>query len=300
MNKVVIITGPTASGKSGLAIELAKKIDGEIISADCIQVYKELNIGSAKVTNEEMQGIPHYLIDIVEPDKEFNVSDFIKLAENYIKDIFKRKKIPIIVGGTGLYIKALVEGYSLNAVEKDIKFREYLNKLLETNGKEYLYQMLKEKDYEKASKININDTVRIIRALEIIKNGNQKIENKKLDYDFNIFAINFDRELLYDKINRRVDVMIKEGLIEEVKTLKEKYNLTKNSQSMKGIDYKETLDFLDGKISKDELISLIKQKTRNYAKRQITFIKGIKNVIWLNSEDKNKNLEYILKELKWN
>lgn len=300
MNKVVIITGPTASGKSGLAIELAKKIDGEIISADCIQVYKELNIGSAKVTNEEMQGIPHYLIDIVEPNKEFNVSDFIKLAENYIKDIFKRKKIPIIVGGTGLYIKALVEGYSLNAVEKDIKFREYLNKLLETNGKEYLYQMLKEKDYDKASKININDTVRIIRALEIIKNGNQKIENKKLDYDFNIFAINFDRELLYDKINRRVDVMIKEGLIEEVKTLKEKYNLTKNSQSMKGIDYKETLDFLDGKISKDELISLIKQKTRNYAKRQITFIKGIKNVIWLNSEDKNKNLEYILKELKWN
>ena len=299
-NNVIIITGPTASGKSGLAINLAKKVNGEIISCDCIQVYKELNIGSAKVTPEEMQGIPHYLINILEPNEEFNVSDFINLTDKYIKDILKRNKVPIIVGGTGLYIKALVEGYNLNAVEKDIEYRKYLKNILETNGNVYLYDMLKALDEDKAKSLNVNDTVRIIRALEVIKNGNKKVENKKLDYNFKIFAINFDRAILYDRINKRVDLMINAGLIDEVKYLKEKYNLTKESQSMKGIDYKETLDYLEGNISKETLIDLIKQKTRNYAKRQITFIKGINNVNYLNSDDNNKNLENILKELKWN
>lgn len=299
-NDVIIITGPTASGKSGLAINLAKKVNGEIISCDCIQVYKKLNIGSAKVTFNEMQGIPHYLIDILEPNEEFNVSDFINLADKYIKDILKRNKVPIIVGGTGLYIKALVEGFNLNAVEKDVEYRNYLKNLIDTKGNEYIYEMLKELDENKAKSLNVNDTVRIIRALEVIKNGNKKIENKKLDYNFKIFAINFDRAILYDRINKRVDLMINNGLIEEVKFLKEKYNLTKENQSMKGIDYKETLDYLEGNISKEKLIDLIKQKTRNYAKRQITFIKSIDNVYYLDSEDNNKNLENLLKEIKWN
>lgn len=228
--KVIVIGGPTASGKSTLAVELAKKINGEIISADSMQIYKDMNIGTAKITKEEMQGIKHYMIDFVSPNKRYSVSSYKKEAEKYIEEILEKGKTPIICGGTGLYIDSLIYGIEFLEEEIDETYRNKLNKIAESEGLENLYNMAVEIDPEAMKKISKNDQKRIIRVLEIYhKTGKTKtqqdLESRKngVKYDYKVFAINMDREKLYDRINRRVDKMIEKGLIEEVKSIIDKY-----------------------------------------------------------------------------
>lgn len=298
--EVYVIGGPTASGKSKLAVELAKKINGEIISADSMQIYKEMNIGTAKITKEEMQGIKHYLIDIVSPNERYSVSNFKKDAELAIEEILKKGKTPIIVGGTGLYIDSLIYGIEFQDEEIDTEYREKLNKIAENEGLEKLYNKAKEIDPEAMKKISINDKKRIIRVLEIYhKTGKtktkQEIESRKkeLKYNFKVFAIDMDREKLYSRIEKRVDMMVDEGLIGEVKGILEKYN--QFPTAMQGLGYKETVEYLQNKISKEEMIEKIKKETRHYAKRQLTWFRKNKTTIWLDGEkEPEENVKLIL------
>ncbi len=298
--EVYVIGGPTASGKSKLAVELAKKINGEIISADSMQIYKEMNIGTAKITKEEMQGIKHYLIDIVSPNERYSVSNFKNDAELAIEEILKKGKTPIIVGGTGLYIDSLIYGIEFQDEEIDTEYREKLNKIAENEGLEKLYNKAKEIDPEAMKKISINDKKRIIRVLEIYhKTGKtktkQEIESRKkeLKYNFKVFAIDMDREKLYSRIEKRVDMMVDEGLIGEVKGILEKYN--QFPTAMQGLGYKETVEYLQNKISKEEMIEKIKKETRHYAKRQLTWFRKNKTTIWLDGEkEPEENVKLIL------
>ena len=298
--EVYVIGGPTASGKSKLAVELAKKINGEIISADSMQIYKEMNIGTAKITKEEMQGIKHYLIDIVSPNERYSVSNFKNDAELAIEEILKKGKTPIIVGGTGLYIDSLIYGIEFQDEEIDTEYREKLNKIAENEGLEKLYNKAKEIDPEAMKKISINDKKRIIRVLEIYhKTGKtktkQEIESRKkeLKYNFKVFAIDMDREKLYSRIEKRVDMMVDEGLIGEVKGILEKYN--QFPTAMQGLGYKETVEYLQNKISKEEMIEKIKGETRKYAKRQLTWFRKNKTTIWLDGEkEPEENVKLIL------
>lgn len=298
--EVYVIGGPTASGKSKLAVELAKKINGEIISADSMQIYKEMNIGTAKITKEEMQGIKHYLIDIVSPNERYSVSNFKNDAELAIEKILKKGKTPIIVGGTGLYIDSLIYGIEFQDEEIDTEYREKLNKIAENEGLEKLYNQAKEIDPEAMKKISINDKKRIIRVLEIYhKTGKTKTEQeiesrkKELKYNFKVFAIDMDREKLYSRIEKRVDMMVDEGLIDEVKGILEKYN--QFPTAMQGLGYKETIEYLQNKISKEEMIEKIKKKTRHYAKRQLTWFRKNKTTIWLDGEkEPEENVKLIL------
>lgn len=298
--EVYVIGGPTASGKSKLAVELAKKINGEIISADSMQIYKEMNIGTAKITKEEMQGIKHYLIDIVSPNERYSISNFKNDAELAIEEILKKGKTPIIVGGTGLYIDSLIYGIEFQDEEIDTEYREKLNKIAENEGLEKLYNQAKEIDPEAMKKISINDKKRIIRVLEIYhKTGKTKTEQeiesrkKELKYNFKVFAIDMDREKLYSRIEKRVDMMVDEGLIDEVKGILEKYN--QFPTAMQGLGYKETVEYLQNKISKEEMIEKIKKETRHYAKRQLTWFRKNKTTIWLDGEKKpEENVKLIL------
>ena len=298
--EVYVIGGPTASGKSKLAVELAKKINGEIISADSMQIYKEMNIGTAKITKEEMQGIKHYLIDIVSPNERYSVSNFKNDAELAIEEILKKGKTPIIVGGTGLYIDSLIYGIEFQDEEIDTEYREKLNKIAENEGLEKLYNKAKEIDPEAMKKISINDKKRIIRVLEIYhKTGKtktkQEIESRKkeLKYNFKVFAIDMDREKLYSRIEKRVDMMVDEGLIGELKGTLEKYN--QFPTAMQGLGYKETVEYLQNKISKEEMIEKIKKETRHYAKRQLTWFRKNKTTIWLDGEkEPEENVKLIL------
>ena len=290
--KVIVICGPTASGKTGLSIELAKKINGEIISADSMQIYKEMNIGTAKATKEEMQGIKHYLIDIVSPTERYSVADFKRDAEKSIEEILKKNKVPILVGGTGLYIDSVVKGIEYNEINIDLKYREKLEKIAEKEGLDKLYQLAMQIDKNATEKISINDKKRIFRVLEIYKSTRKtktelEIESrkKKPKYSFYIFGTELDREKLYDKINLRVDKMIEEGLIEEVEKITKKYKSFPTA--MQGLGYKEIKDYLEGHYTKEEVIEKIKMETRRYAKRQITWFKRNKNIIWLNMEEQN-------------
>lgn len=270
MEKAVFILGATGVGKSGFAIKLAKLFDGEIISADSVQIYKQLNIGSAKITTAQMQGIVHHAIDILNPQQEFSVFEFVELTKSLISQINKKGKLPIIVGGTGLYVKALVEGYDFGGSGKNAEFR---NQLWQKSQDE-LYQMLMQQNAQRASEIDKNDKKKLIRALEIQKFG-AKPQSHGTDINFLVFALTMPRETLYQKINARVDEMIKQGLITEVEGLK-KQGLSVENQSMKAIGYKEVLSYLNGEVNRQEMIDLIKQHTRNYAKRQMTFIRGMK------------------------
>lgn len=229
--KVIVIAGPTASGKSRLAVELAKKINGEIISADSMQIYKDMNIGTAKITTEEMAGIKHYMLDFISPDERYSVSEYKKQAEECIEEILKKGKIPIICGGTGLYINSLVYGIEFNKEKVDEEYREKLNNIAEKEGLENLYNMAIKIDPEAMQKISKNDRKRIIRVLEIYhKTGKTKTQQnedsrkKELKYDYKVFVLNMERQILYDKINKRVDLMLEEGLVEEVKSILNKYN----------------------------------------------------------------------------
>jgi len=299
--KIIIIAGPTASGKTTLSIELAKKINGEIVSCDSMQIYKDMNIGTAKPTQAEMQSIKHHLIDCVLPTERFSVSEYKKMAVKAIEEILQKEKTPIIVGGTGLYIDSLIYGIEFKEMKFDEKYRNELNKMADNGQLQELYEQAKQIDLEAMKIVSSNDKKRIIRILEIYKStGKNKTEQNKESiqtenpYEYIVFAINWNREVLYDRINKRVDLMIKDGLIKEVEDLLKKYDNLPTA--MQGLGYKEVKEYLDGQTSKEEMIEKIKQKTRRYAKRQITWFKKNKQTIWLQGEDGVKeNLSRILR-----
>lgn len=306
MNKpiVIVICGPTASGKTALSIELAEKINGEIVSADSMQIYKDMNIGTAKPTVEEMKDIKHYLIDCVSPSVRYSVADFKRDAIYAIEEIIKKGKTPIVVGGTGLYIDSLIYGIEYNEMQVDLEYRNELEKIAEEKGLEYLYNLAEKIDKEAMKKISKNDKKRIFRVLEIYKStGKTKTElelesrQKKVKYNFKVFAINMDRDVLYDRINKRVDIMINDGLIDEVKNLIDKYD--EIPTAMQGLGYKEVVEYFQGKYSKEDMIEKIKMESRRYAKRQLTWFRRNKNILWLDASKKiNENTDIILEEIR--
>ena len=298
--KVIVIVGPTASGKTALSIELAKKIDGEIISCDSMQIYKDMNIGSAKPTIEEMQGIKHYMIDIAEPTERFSVAEYKKRSEEAIEKILQKGKVPIIVGGTGLYANSLIYNIEYNEIMLDEEYRKNLMKIAETEvGLATLYEKARSIDPVAMEKISSNDKKRIIRVLEIKhstgKNKTElELESRKNDvkFEYKVFAINMPREILYDRINKRVDIMIENGLIDEVENIIEKYK--EFPTAMQAIGYKEIVMYLKGELTKQEAIEKIKQESRRYAKRQITWFKKIENIKWIDGlKDKDENIKFI-------
>ena len=300
---LVILTGPTAVGKTKASIGLAKAIGGEIISADSMQVYKQMDIGSAKIKPSEMDGIPHYLVDILEPDEEFHVVLFQQMAKQAIQKIYEKGKIPILVGGTGFYIRAVLYDIDFSANEKDTSYREKLEKLAQTKGAEYLHDRLREVDEKSAQDIHANNVKRVIRALEYFHQTGEKIsehneeQRKKVSpYNFSYFVLNDERAHLYEKINLRVDQMINEGLVREVQSLKEK-GYTRDMVSMQGLGYKEMLDYLDNKCSLEEAVEIIKRDTRHFAKRQITWFKRESDVTWIDKKEYDYNEERILKAM---
>ena len=303
--KVIVIVGPTASGKTALSIELAKKINGEIVSCDSMQIYKHMDIGSAKPTIEEMQGIKHYMIDIVEPNERFSVAEYKKQAEASIEEILSKGKVPIVIGGTGLYADSLIYGIEYPEIEFDEEYRKQLEKKAETNLKS-LYEEAKRIDEQAINKISENDKKRIIRILEIYHSTGKtktelEIESRKkgAKYDYIVFAINMNREILYERINKRVDIMIQNGLIEEVKNLLKQYD--KFPTAMQGLGYKEVVDYLNGILTKEQMIDKVKQESRRYAKRQLTWFRKNKQIIWLDGQsDIEKNLNIIIDEFNKN
>lgn len=303
--KVIVIAGPTASGKTALSIELAKQIDGEIISSDSMQIYQDMNIGTAKVTQEEMQGIQHYLIDFVSPNERYSVSNFKKDAENAIQEIWAKGKVPIIAGGTGLYIDSLIFGIEYPEMEFDPKYRENLMEQAETEeGLKEIWEEAKKIDEEAIKNISQNDKKRIIRILEIYKaTGKNKTEQEKMSrihgvkYDFQVFAIDMEREKLYERINKRVDLMLAQGLVEEVKALREKYQCFPTA--MQGLGYKEVVEYLKNEWTYEEMVEKIKQETRHYAKRQLTWFRKNKETTWLKAENGiQNNIQIILEVMK--
>ena len=291
-------------GKTALSIDLAKKINGEIISCDSMQVYREMDIGTAKVTKEEAQGVKHYLIDCVSPNERYTVSDFKKDSEEAIKEILSKGKMPIVVGGTGLYVNSLIYGIEYQEMEFDLAYRNELMDIASTEeGLNSLYKKAQEIDPEAMKIISKNDKKRIVRVLEIYKaTGKNKTEQEKLsrqkevEYDYKVFVVNMDREKLYNRINKRVDLMIENGLIEDVKRIYNKYN--EFPTAMQGLGYKEVVEYLQHEISKEEMIEKIKQESRHYAKRQITWFRKDKSFVWLNSEDGiEENINIILKTI---
>ena len=297
MEKVIVICGPTASGKTKLGVDLAKKINGEIVSCDSMQIYKDMTIGTAKPTEKEMDGIKHYLIDFVLPNERYSVADYKKDAEKAIEEIIKKGKTPIVVGGTGLYLDSLIYGIEYKEINFDEKYRNSLENLINEKGLEYLYEEAKKIDKKAIEKISPNDKKRIMRILEIYhstgKNKTQQeLESRKpVIYDYKVFAIDWPRDILYERINKRVDIMIENGLIDEVKQLLEKYK--KFPTAMQGLGYKEVKDYLDGKYTKEEMIDKIKMETRRYAKRQLTWFRKNKETIWLDGMNPN-NVDVIL------
>lgn len=303
-SKVIVIAGPTASGKTALSIELAKKINGEIISCDSMQIYKEMDIGTAKVTKEEMQGIKHYLIDIISPTERYTVSNFKKDSEKAIEEILAKGKVPIVVGGTGLYVNSLIYGIEYTDMEFDLQYREELMKKAESeDGLKILYEEALKIDAKAMEKISANDKKRVVRVLEIYKaTGKTKTEleilskEKGVKYDFKKFAINMDRDILYDRINRRVDIMFEQGLLEEVKNIYNKYD--EYPTAMQALGYKEVVEYLEEKVSYDEMVEKIKQETRRYAKRQLTWFRKNNDYVWLDSNNGvQNNVEIILEEI---
>lgn len=288
MEKLVIITGPTGIGKTEISLKLAKKYKGEIISSDSMQIYKKLDIGTAKLDLSKTT-IPHYMIDVVEADENFSVAEFKNKSKKIISDINERGGIPFVVGGTGLYINSLVYNLDFTETEADYQYRNELNKILEKYGSEALYNKLLDLNSDMAEKIHKNNGQRIIRALEILKNGNEKGNNfrqENKDYNLVYIGLNMDRERLYDRINDRVDKMINLGLVEEVKGLLND-GIDKNSQSLKAIGYKEVISYLDNEIDYDEMVELIKKNSRHYAKRQLTWFRRDDRIKWFDRESEN-------------
>ncbi len=293
--KILIITGMTASGKSGLAVKIAKQYNGEIISADSVQIYRGLNIGSAKDPIEARQGIIHHLIDIREFDATYNVGEFVIDCQKAIEDIISRGKLPIIVGGTGLYIKAILEGYSLGGAGANIEFREHYQNLAKEKGNLAVWEELNNRNPDLAKSVHFNNLKRVIRYLEIDTFGESKENTESILTNYDVCAVGIiaDREKIYEKINARVDIMLEEGLEQEVKGLISD-GATRENQSMNSIGYKEWFDYFDGVVDRKTTIELIKQHTRNYCKRQLTFMKTIKNLELMTIPDaENKIKEFL-------
>lgn len=296
MNKIIIIAGPTGVGKTASSIALAKALNGEIISADSMQIYKGMDIGTAKITEEEKAGVVHHLLDVVEPKDEFSVSDFDKMATEAINDIIKRGKMPIVVGGTGLYINSLIYKMDYNNVSSDETLRAELWDFYEKNGEDALYDMLLELDSEpNVEKQNIK---RVIRAIEILKNGGKKDAfiaiPKRDEWSAELIVLHRDRENLYEIINKRVDLMMEQGLLYEVNKFLE-IGLTKNNQSMKAIGYRQILSYLEGEMDLEAAIDLIKRDSRRYAKRQLTWFRRYENAKWINVD--GLDLEGIINQI---
>ncbi|WP_288323103.1 tRNA (adenosine(37)-N6)-dimethylallyltransferase MiaA [Peptostreptococcus anaerobius] len=282
---ILILTGPTAVGKTALSIELSKVLGGEIISADSMQIYRKMDIGSAKISQEEMDSVVHHMIDVVDPDEDFSVADFHDMASQIISDIHKRGKLAIVTGGTGLYLNSLVYDMDFGGTNSDPSVRKELEEILNDKGKDYLYRLLQDLSPEAAKRIHPNNTKRVIRAIEVYKTGGEMGDfSNDLKYnpkfDAKIIVLNRDRSILYDRINQRVDMMFDMGLLDEVKGLHQ-MGYTSQMQSMKGIGYKEVLEYFDGKMTLEESIDILKQGTRRYAKRQITWFKRYENALWL-------------------
>lgn len=306
--KLLVLGGPTAVGKTELSIKLAKELKGEIISADSMQIYKYMDIGSAKVTEQEMDGIKHHLIDVIEPNVPFSVADFKEYGEISLKNILSKNKFPIIAGGTGLYINSLTCNMTFTEAEKDEEYRLYLEKLSEEKGNDFVHEMLKEIDPISYKEIHANNRKRVIRALEVYKltkkpfsSFNAGEDFYKSDYDVYYYVLTMNRDKLYEKINKRVDIMIEKGLLEECIKLKE-MGYTSDMQSMQGIGYKEILYYLENKISFEDAVNMIKQGSRNYAKRQLTWFRRDKRCIFLDKDvmSEDEILHKVLNDIRNN
>lgn len=302
-NPLIILTGPTAVGKTALSIALAKAINGAVISADSMQVYRGMDVGSAKITKEEMDGVTHYLIDILDPDEEFHVVKFQTLAKEALQKIYANGQIPIVVGGTGFYIQALLYDIDFTSQEEDSGLRARYASLAEKYGNEYLHDILKKVDPKSAGIIHANNVKRVIRALEFyektktpISEHNERERQKKSPYQFYYFVLTDKRERLYERIEQRIDQMLENGLIEEVKALKAK-GYHRDMVSMQGLGYKEILSWLDGDISYERAVYLLKRDTRRFAKRQLTWFRREKDVIWIDKaqyeHDETRILDFI-------
>jgi tRNA dimethylallyltransferase len=302
--KVIVICGPTASGKTALSIKLAKNIDGEIVSADSMQIYKDMDVGTAKPSIEEMEGIKHYLIGNISPTVRYSVANFKKDAINAINEIIQKGKTPIIVGGTGLYIDSLVQGIDYDDVEIDLEYRNQLEEICKKQGLDVLYNQAVKIDPIAMEKISNNDKKRIFRVLEIYHSTGktktmQEYESRKKEnpYNYKVFAIDMEREKLYERINKRVDIMIENGLVDEVKRLINKYK--ELPTAIQGLGYKEVVSYLNNEITYDEMIEKIKLETRHYAKRQLTWFRKNKDIIWINGlNDIQNNVNIILEGVK--
>ena len=275
---LIILTGPTAVGKTALSIGLAKAVDGEIISADSMQVYRKMNIGTAKIQQSEMQGVRHHLIDILDPGEDFNVVLFKKYALEAMKDIYSREKIPVVVGGTGFYIQALLYDINFEDNDNDMSYREELQTLAAEHGNSYIHDMLAGVDPESAEKIHENNVKRVIRALEFYKKTGMKISKhneaesqKESPYNFEYFVLNDDRQKLYDRIDRRIDIMLADGLLDEVRSLVDE-GYSRDLVSMQGLGYKEMIDYIQERYTLDEAVYTLKRDTRHFAKRQVTWV----------------------------
>lgn len=304
---LIILTGPTAVGKTELSIEFAKKINGSIISADSMQVYRHMDIGSAKIRKEEMQGIPHFLIDTFEPEEEFHVVKFQEYAKKYIEEIYAQGRIPIIAGGTGFYIQALLYDIDFTEEEEDTRYRRELEQFAKEHGAHALHEKLEAVDEKAAKEIHENNIKRVIRALEFyhlsgkkISEHNEQERQKESPYDFAYFVLNDERDRLYRRINQRVDIMMEQGLVKEVQKLKD-MGCHKKMVSMQGLGYKEILAYLEGECTLAQAVYRIKRDTRHFAKRQLTWFRRERDVIWVNKQefeyDNDKILTYMMSEL---
>lgn len=305
---LIILTGPTASGKTALSVELAKRIGGEIISADSMQVYRHMDVGSAKVTKEEMDGVPHHLIDVLDPQDAFNVVVFQEMAKEAMEKIRANGHIPIVAGGTGFYIQALLNDIDFTENDGDMEYRQSLETLAAEQGAEVLHEKLRQVDPASAEAIHANNIKRVIRALEFyektgkrISEHNEEERKKESPYQFAYYVLNMERERLYQRIDMRVDLMMEHGLEDEVKKLKA-MGCTRDMVSMQGLGYKEILDYLNGEISLDEAVYILKRDTRHFAKRQLTWFKREREVTWINQEtfgfDREKILDWMIHDLK--
>lgn len=305
---LIILTGPTAVGKTELSIELAKKVKGSIISADSMQVYRHMDIGSAKIKKEEMQGIPHYLIDEFEPEEEFHVVKFQEYAKRYMAEIYREGRIPIIAGGTGFYIQALLYDIDFTKEQEDAGYRRELEQYAREKGAHALHERLREADEKAAEEIHENNVKRVIRALEFhhlsggkISEHNEREKQKESPYNFAYFVLNDERDRLYQRINQRVDTMLEQGLIQEVQRLKD-MGYHRKMVSMQGLGYKEILEYLEGECTLEEAVYRIKRDTRHFAKRQLTWFRREREVLWVNKQEfdynNDKILTYMMSELE--
>jgi tRNA dimethylallyltransferase len=292
MEKVLIIAGPTASGKSDIALEVCKRCGGEIVSADSMQIYRGMDIGTAKPGQDDMTSVSHHMIDICNPSEEYSVAQYCVCAKTAINDILSRGRLPVVTGGTGLYIDSLVLGITYRKEREDI--RSIYEEFLEINGKEALYELLKKRDEAAAASTHMNNTKRVIRYLEILEKYDGTLADYKKEalqlqpeYDYRMIILDPDREYLYERVNKRVDLMLKEGLVDEVKALLDDKDI-KDSNAMQAIGYKEVIGYLNGLMTYDEMAELIKKNTRNYAKRQVTWFKRYKNAVFINITDKTE------------